>query len=147
MSWAASKSGITGSIPSTVSTSRSNREPITAAALNVRLARRSSRSMRAAMVACSVAGTLTSAISAVDMYAPRSPRSTPRSASSRTISSAKNGLPAALSAIMVASLPTEGSCPSSSETSAAVSESLSGSRAIVCAPCTRVNAPRTRAGR
>ena len=30
------------------------------------------------------------------------PRSTPRSASSRTISSAKNGLPAALSAIIVA---------------------------------------------
>ena len=52
--------------------------------------------MRAAMVACSVAGTLTSAASAVDMYAPRCPCSTPRSASSRTISSAKNGLPAAL---------------------------------------------------
>ena len=31
-----------------------------------------------------------------------SPRSTPRSASSRTISSAKNGLPAALSTIVVA---------------------------------------------
>ena len=56
--------------------------------------------MRAAMVACSVAGTLTSATSAVDMYAPGSPRSTPRSASSRTISSAKNGLPAALSTIV-----------------------------------------------
>ena len=52
--------------------------------------------MRAAMVACNVAGTLTSATSAVEMYAPGSPRSTPRSASSRTISSAKNGLPAAL---------------------------------------------------
>ena len=58
--------------------------------------------MRAAMVACSVAGTLTSATSAVDMYAPGCPRSTPRSASSRTISSAKNGLPAALSAIVSA---------------------------------------------
>ena len=69
---------------------------MTAAALNVRLAFGSSRSMRAAMVACNVAGTLTSATSAVDMYAPGSPRSTPRSASSRTISSAKNGLPAAL---------------------------------------------------
>ena len=46
---------------------------MTAAALNVRLAFGSSRSMRAAMVACSVAGTLTSATSAVDMYAPRLP--------------------------------------------------------------------------
>ena len=46
-----------------------------------------------------------------DMYAPRLPRSTPRSASSRTISSAKNGLPAALSAIIVPSCPTEGSGP------------------------------------
>ena len=73
---------------------------MTAAALNVRLAFGSSRSMRAAMVACNVAGTLTSAASAVEMYAPDCPRSTPRSASSRTISSAKNGLPAALSAIV-----------------------------------------------
>ncbi len=39
--------------------------------------------MRAAMLACSVAITLTSRISAVDMYAPGSPRSTPRPASSR----------------------------------------------------------------
>ena len=97
--------------------------------------------MRAAMVACSVAGTFTSAASAVEMYAPGCPRSTPRSASSRTISSAKNGLPAARSAIVWPSPPTEGSGPSSSVISAAVSESLSGARAIVCAPCTRVNAP------
>ena len=83
-------------MPSAVEQVRLNREPITAAAFNVRLAVGSSRSMRAAMVACSVAGTLTSATSAVEMYAPRLPRSTPRSASSRTISSAKNGLPAAL---------------------------------------------------
>ena len=40
-----------------------------------------------------------------------------------------------------ASSPTEGSDPSSSPISAAVSESASGARAIVCAPCTRVNAP------
>ena len=50
-----------------------NREPMTAAALNVRLAFGSSRSMRAAIVACRVAGTLTSAASAVDMYAPGLP--------------------------------------------------------------------------
>ena len=50
-----------------------NREPTTAAALNVRFAFGSRRSMRAAMVACSVAGTLTSAASAVDTYAPGSP--------------------------------------------------------------------------
>ena len=101
-------------MPSVFSRSRLNREPMTAAALSVRLAFGSSRSMRAAMVACNVAGTLTSATSAVDMYAPRSPRSTPRSASSRTISSAKNGLPAALSAIVWPNPPTEGSGPSSS---------------------------------
>ena len=50
-----------------------NREPMTAAALSVRLAFGSSRSMRAAMVACSVAGTFTSAPSTVDMYAPGCP--------------------------------------------------------------------------
>ena len=60
----------------------------------VRFAFGSRRSMRAAIVACSVAGTLTSVTSAVDRYAPGFPCSTPRSASSRTISSAKNGLPA-----------------------------------------------------
>ena len=60
-------------MPSAVSRSRLNREPITAAALSVRLAVGSSRSMRAAMVACRVAGTLTSATSAVDTYAPRLP--------------------------------------------------------------------------
>ena len=38
-----------------------NREPMTAAALSVRFAFGSSRSMRAAMAACNVAGTLTSA--------------------------------------------------------------------------------------
>ena len=60
------KSSRTGSTPSVSSRSRLNREPMTAAALKVRLAFGSSRSMRAAMVACKVAGTLTSAISAVD---------------------------------------------------------------------------------
>ena len=53
-------------MPSVSSRSRLNREPMTAAALSVRLAVGSSRSMRAAMVACSVAGTLTSAASAVE---------------------------------------------------------------------------------
>ena len=60
-------------MPSVSSRSRLNREPMTAAALKVRLAAGSSRSMRAAMVACKVAGTLTSAASAVDTYAPRLP--------------------------------------------------------------------------
>ena len=53
---------------------RLNREPMTAAAPNVRFAAGSSRSMRAAMVACKVAGTLTSAACAVDTYVPGSPR-------------------------------------------------------------------------
>ena len=48
-------------MPSVSRRPRLNREPMTAAALNVRLAAGSSRSMRAAMVACTVAGTLTSA--------------------------------------------------------------------------------------
>ena len=52
MSSAATKSSTTGSMPSVFSRSRLNREPMTAAALNVRLAFGSSRSMRAAMVAC-----------------------------------------------------------------------------------------------
>ena len=90
----------------------SNLEPMTAAALKVRLAAGSSRSMRAAMVACSVAGTLDLASIGLSTRKRRgSPRSTPRSANSRTISSAKNGLPAARSAIMVANPPTEGSRP------------------------------------
>jgi hypothetical protein len=82
--------------------------PMTAAALSVRLAFESRRSMRAAIVACSVAGTLTALTSAADRYAPGSPRSTPRSASSRTISSAKKGLPAARSAILSPSARFEG---------------------------------------
>ena len=45
------------------------------------------------------------------------------------------------SAMTAASSPTEGSDPSSSPISAAVSESASGASAIVCAPCTRVSAP------
>ena len=53
-------------MPNVSNRSRLNREPMTAAALKVRLAAGSSRSMRAAMVACNVAGTLTSAASAVD---------------------------------------------------------------------------------
>jgi len=73
---------------------------MTAAALNVRFAFGSRRSMRAAMVVRNVAGTLTSATSVDEPYALRFPRSTPRSANSRTISSAKNGLPALLAAIV-----------------------------------------------
>ena len=57
-------------------------------------------------------GTATSAASAVDRYAPSFPCSTPRSASSRTISSAKNGVPAALSAIVWPSLAGEAAAPS-----------------------------------
>ena len=53
-------------MPRVSSSSRPNLEPMTAAALKVRLAAGSSRSMRAAMVACKVAGTLTSPASAVD---------------------------------------------------------------------------------
>ena len=108
---------------------------------NARFASDGSRSMRAATVACSVAGTLTSAASAVDVCAPGSPRSTPRSASFRTISSAKNGLPAGLSTIVSPSPVMDGSGPSSSPISDAISELLSGARAIVCAPCTRLSAP------
>src|SRR5271166_3810359 len=129
MSSLAMRSSRTGSIPNVSSKLRLKFEPMTAAALSVRLAFGSRRSMRAAMVACKVTGTLTSPTSAADRYAPGAPRSTPRSASSRTISSAKNGLPAALSAIFWPSAPTEGFGPISSETSAAVSESFSGARA------------------
>ena len=98
--------------------------------------------MRAAIAACKVAGTVTSATSAVDTYAPRSPRSTPRSASSRTISSAKNGLPAALAAIVWPSPTTEGSgAEQFTRPELKISGSLSGASAIVCAPCIRVSAP------
>jgi hypothetical protein len=101
-----------------------NRDPMTAPALNV--AERLRRSMRAAMVACSVAGTP----SAREIYVPDFPFSTPRSASSRTISSAKNGLPVTLSAIARPSAPTDRSGPSRSATNFAVAELLSG-RAMV----------------
>ena len=70
---ALTKSSRTGSMPSVSSRPRLNLEPMTAAALRVRLAAGSSRSMRAAMVACKVAGTLTSQTSAVETYAPRLP--------------------------------------------------------------------------
>ena len=61
-------------MPSAVSRSRPNREPMTAAALNVRLAFGSSRSMRAAMVACNGGrhAHLGSALT-VEMYAPGFP--------------------------------------------------------------------------
>ena len=63
-----------GIVAHAVSSSGVKREPMTAAAFNVCLASGRSRSMRAAMVACNVAGTLTSATSVIDMYAPRCPQ-------------------------------------------------------------------------
>jgi hypothetical protein len=51
-------------MPNADSNSASNRAPITDAAFTVRLAGMLSRSMRASMAACTVAGTLTSATSA-----------------------------------------------------------------------------------
>ena len=50
-------------MPRLASRSELKRDPMTAAAARVCLAARPSRSMRAAMVACSVAGTRTSATS------------------------------------------------------------------------------------
>ena len=52
-----------GSMPSAASRSGPKRAPITDAAVNVRFAGALSRSMRAAMAACTVAGTATSATS------------------------------------------------------------------------------------
>ena len=51
-------------MPSAASSSAPKRAPITDAAFNVRLAGVVSRSMRASMAACTVAGTLNSATSA-----------------------------------------------------------------------------------
>ena len=51
-------------MPSAASSSASKRAPITDAAFTVRLAGVVSRSIRAAMAACTVTGTLTSATSA-----------------------------------------------------------------------------------
>ena len=61
---------------------------------------------------------------------------------SRTISSAKNGLPADRDTIVVANPATEESRPSSSVTSDEISESLSGTSEMVWAPGIRLNAPR-----
>ena len=57
-------------MPSAASSSAPKRAPITAAAFNVRLAGAVSRSMRASMAACTVAGTLTSATSTPTDIAP-----------------------------------------------------------------------------
>ena len=54
----------------------------------------------------------------------------------------KNGFPEALSTITVANPPTEESDPSSAVTIDVASESLSGARAMLCAPGTRLDAPR-----
>ena len=79
-------------------------------------------------------GTLTSTTSDLRHIGPRLPCSTPRSRSPRTISSAKNGLPAARPTICASTGPTDESAPSSSVTNATVCESLSGARAMLCAP-------------
>ena len=129
--------------PSTLrSRSASNRDPITAAAFNVRLPGVPRRSMRADMVACTVAGTVTSVESARHTYAPRSPSRTLRSARSRTISSAKNGFPAARSTICGASPATDVCEPSNSAINAVVCESSSGARVIVSNPACGSSAPR-----
>ncbi len=120
----------------------SNRDPITAAAPRLLLAVGSRRSMRAAMAACRVAGTLTSATSAnADISRRGRRRVRRRSARSRTISSAKKGFPEARSAMVIVRSPTDESTPSNSVISAVVSESLSGAREIVCASAARASAP------
>ena len=90
--------------------------------------------MRAAMVACKVAGTLTSAASAVDKYAPRlSAQHTTLGQFAHDLLGEERITGGPLGDLWP-SLPTEGSGPSSSAISAAVSESLSGARAMVWAP-------------
>ena len=92
--------------------------------------------MRAAMVACSVAGTLTSALSAVDDVCARLPAQhaalgqfahdlLERRTDFRRPCRRSSGPDCANRWVR----------PSSSSSSAAVSESLSGARAMVCAPC------------
>src|SRR6516164_9614595 len=129
-------------IPNDFSVSALNREPTTAAALRVFLASAPRRSIRAAMAACSVPGTLTSETSVRQVYSPRSPSSTRRSASSRTISCEKNGLPATRLAMTDLIAATDGSEPNSSSSNTVVSESARGASEIVCAPETWANAPR-----
>ena len=74
-----------------------------------------------------------------DRHSPHARRPAPRAGPARrTICSAKNGFPAARSAMTAAKALTEGSDPSSSPSIVVVSESSSGVRAIVCAPCIRV---------
>ena len=115
---------------------------MTAAALNVRLASGRSRSMRAAMVACKVAGTLTSAASAVDLYAPRLPaQHAPLGQFAHDLLGEKRITGGPLGDRLAQSDQPRGPARAAHVTSAAVSESLSGARAMVCAPCTRASAP------
>ena len=81
------------------------------------LAAASSRSILAAIAAWRVTGTVTSAWSRVHTYSPRAPSSTFRSARSRTMDSAKKGLPAARSAICETNPATDGCEPNNSSTS------------------------------
>ena len=129
---AATKSSTTGSTPRVSSRSWLNREPITAAALKVRLAAGSRRSMRAAMVACKVAGTLTSASLGGRVVGARLPlQHTPLGQVAHDLLGEKRVPGGPLGDHGGPAPPTEGSDPSSSETSAAVSGSLSGARAMV----------------
>ena len=67
--------------------------PITEAACRSRFSSGGSRSIRAARIVCTVAGTCSASTGRVSRYAPRSPASAPVSTSVRTVSSRKNGLP------------------------------------------------------
>jgi hypothetical protein len=88
--------------------------PTTAAAWSTSLSRGASRSMRDARTAWTVSGSAISSTWAAGAYAPRSPRSAPRSTSERTISSTKRGLPWARASIRARSGASAGSGPSQS---------------------------------
>ena len=84
----------------------------------------------------------TSSTAPESMYAPACPSITPRSARSRTISSAKNGFPAARRTTRSTRPASDGSPPTNSSVNAVVCTSLNGRNAIVCALGTRLNTPR-----
>jgi hypothetical protein len=136
-------SGVT-SVSSTKMLNRavSKRDPMTDAAFRVCFAAASNLSIRAPMVACSVAGTSAPEICRRNRYAPGCPSNTLRSARSRTISSTKNGFPAARSVMVAPTATTDGSVPSNSVVSVFARVSLSGCSAMVWAPETRISAPR-----
>ena len=78
------------------------------------MSRGASRSMREARTAWTVSGSAISSTGAAGAYAPRSPRSAPRSTSERTISSTKRGLPRARASMRARSGASAGSGPSQS---------------------------------